>query len=370
MPHISHQECFKCKKIFNKHEILFWCPDCKGPILVKYKKGVQKQHLRKKEFKKQEVSHWKYWMFYPISRRNVISMGEGGTPLIKDLRHKNLLLKYEGTNPTGSFKDRGSTIEISHAMQIGITSTVCASTGNMGASVAAYCSRAGIRAAIYVPRGATYSKLKQIKSHGAKVVKVMGDYTVALRKTQKLWLKKKVYQTGDYVYRQEGQKSTVFEILDQLKFQAPRNIIIPIGMGTHFFAAFKALEEMREVGLIQRMPRLVAVQSSHCSTVAKAYQRNMKQIPEVKNPKTIASAIACGKPNYGELALHALRKSNGIATTVTDDDLRRAKDNLAEQGIYAESSGAATYAAAKKLKLRGKTVAVITGHGLKDTLVE
>jgi len=370
MPHVSYQECFKCGKRFPAHKPVFWCPDCGGSIVVHYNPKEIKKHIRKREFRKKRPTHWKYWMFYPIRRgKDVVSLGEGGTPLIQDEFKERWFYKFEGVNPTGSFKDRGSTLEITHAKRLGVKEVACASTGNMGASVAAYSARAGIRATIYVPRGATIIKELQIKSYGARIVRINGDYTDALNKTKKLWLKKRVYLTGDYLYRQEGQKSVIIEAMDQMKFEVPKYVVLPIGMGNLCYATYKGLVEMREVGLIGKIPKIIAVQSSHCSTVIKAFKEGDDIIPEVKNPKTIATAISCGRPNYGEEALYALKKTKGVGVNVTDKEILEAKKELAEQGIFAEASGAASLAAAKKLNLKGKTLMIVTGHGLKDVIM-
>jgi len=371
MPHVSYQECFKCGKKFPAHKPVFWCPDCGGSIVVHYNPKEIKKHIRKKDFRKKRPTHWKYWMFYPLRNgKDVVSLGEGGTPLIQDEFKSKWFYKFEGTNPTGSFKDRGSTVEITHAKRLGVKKVACASTGNMGASVSAYSARAGISATIYVPKGASIIKELQIKSYGARFVKINGDYTFALEKTKKLWLEKKVYLTGDYLYRQEGQKSVIIEAMDQMNFKNPKYVVLPIGMGNLCYATYKGLVEMKEVGLIEKLPRIIAVQSSHCSTVIRALNTGMENIPEIKNPKTIASAISCGRPNYGEEALYALKKTKGKGVTVTDEEILRAKKELAEQGIFAEASGAASYAGAKKLELKGKTLMIVTGHGLKDIIMK
>ncbi len=363
---ISHMECFSCGKEYSASEVLFWCPECGGSLVVRYRPEEIKKHLNKK-FRKAEPCHWKYWMFYPVPRKSIVTMDEGGTPLIKDNKNTDFLFKFEGSNPTGSFKDRGSTVEITHARHLKVKKLACASTGNMGASVSAYSARAGIKATIYVPRGATVIKEKQIRNYGARIVKVEGDYTDAFEKTRKLWLKKKVYLAGDYLYRQEGQKSVILEAMDQLDFETPKYVVLPVGMGNLCYATYKGLKEMKMTGIIQRIPKIVAVQSYHCSTVVEAFNKD-KPIPVVEGPETIASAICCGRPNYGEEALHALKETKGKAVTVTDEEIREAREKLAEEGIYAEASGAASYAGAGKLRLKGRTLMIITGHGLKDLL--
>ena len=371
MSHISHQECFHCKQKFSANKIVFWCPDCKGSIVMKYKKNAIKNLIMKDDFLRAEPDHWKYWMFYPIlDINNIVSLDEGGTPLISDPDNSNWFYKFEGANPTGSFKDRGSSVEITHVKQLGIKKVACASSGNMGASISAYCTRIGIQTDIYLPISATFTKKKQIKFYGAKLHLVFGDYTKALNKTQNLWTKNQTYLTGDYVYRNEGQKSVGFEIMDQLKFNEPDNVILPIGMGNLCYATYKAFTELKDVGLIKKIPRIIGVQSLHCSPVYNAFRKKLNYIPEIKNPKTIASAISVGKPNYGEESLYAIKKTNGTIVVVTDEQIRLAKEQLAHKGLYVEASSATVYAAAKIIRPKGKTVMILTGHGLKDSLVD
>ncbi len=367
---LSHFQCFNCKKDFSKNDVLFWCPECGGSLVVLYKKDKIKRHIKKTKFKSQKPSHWKYWMFYPLPK-NVerVTMSEDDTPLIKDKNNDDYFLKFEGANSTGSFKDRGSTVEITHAKQLGVKKVACASTGNMGASVSAYSSRAGIKATIYVPKGAPIIKREQIKKYGARIVRINGDYTDALNKTKKLWTEKKTYLTGDYLYRQEGQKSVIIESIDQMNFDVPDYVVIPVGMGNLCYATYKGLIEMKMVGLINKIPKIVTVQSFHCSTVVKALNKNMDKIPVVKNPNTIASAISCGKPNYGREALFAVRGTGGTGVSVTEKEIKDSRKSLARQGIYTEASGAVSYAGAKKLNLKGKCLIILTGHGLKDTLI-
>ncbi|MBR9707716.1 MAG: threonine synthase [Candidatus Diapherotrites archaeon] len=363
----SHLECFSCKGKFPADKIAFWCEKCGGSLVVRYKHGAIRKQILKPEFLRDTPSHWKYWMFYPINDLSrIISLNEGGTPLLP-ARKEGYFFKFEGLNPTGSFKDRGSTVEVSKARDFGITETICASTGNMGASVSAYGARGGLGVKIYVPGFAPPEKLAQIKTYGAGVVKVKGTYNDALLKTQDLFTKKKTYLTGDYAYRAEGQKSVALEIVDQSGWKPPDYLVAPIGMGTLFYALYKGLNEAMDSGLLRKLPKLVAVQSSGCSPVIDAFNNDAEILP-VKKPKTVATAINCGSPNFGKQSLHALRKSNGLAVSVTDKEILQARKELGSEGVYAEPAGAVSYAGAKKLKLDGKVVCIVTGHGLKVDL--
>ncbi|MBW3015113.1 threonine synthase [Candidatus Woesearchaeota archaeon] len=349
--------------------VIFECEKCHGPLDLVYDYREIKEQIITDVFLREEIKHWKYWPFYPIQQHDkIVSFKEGGTPLIKSKSEKGYMFKYEGVNPTGSFKDRGSTIEITKVNELNIKKVICASTGNMGASVAAYSARAGIKADIYVPTIATKEKVLQMKAYGANVIRVNGNYEDALNRTKKARIKEHVYLTGDYPYRGEGEKSVGFEIIDQLHWDCPDYIVTPIGNATLIYAIFKALNELKEVKIIKKLPRIVGVQAVGCNPIVKAFE-SKKEIKAMRKTKTIASAIDCGNPVDGIKALYALRKTRGIALDVTDKEIVNARKDLAQEGIYVEPSGAVSYAGAKKLGLGGEVVCVLTGHGLKDNKV-
>ena len=364
---VKRLKCFKCGKTYPKDQVIFQCDKCGYSLELEYDYREIRKLVREENFYQTPVRHWKYWAFYPIQDlKNVVSFQEGGTPLMQSKKNKDYWFKFEGVNPTGVFKDRGSSVEITRAVELGVKKILCASTGNMGASLAAYAQKAGIKAEIYLPGFASQAKAKQIKGYGAKIKMIKGSYDKALNLTKKVRQKTGVYLTGDYPYRLEGQKSVGFEILDQLQWQSPKNIVCPIGNGTLIYAVYKGCLELKKTGFIKKIPRLIGVQAKGCNPVVKAFKENNKEIKPVKNPKTIAGAINCGNPVDGLEALYALRQTNGLAENVSDKEIRAAKKELGLEGVYAETSSAATLAAAKKLGLRGKTVLVITGHGLKE----
>jgi threonine synthase len=359
--------CVRCKKAFPPQKIIFECDSCKGPLDIIYDYKKIKRKIIADDFRRSYVSHWKYWAFYPVLDINsVVSMHEGGTPLVESNRVKGLFFKNEGLNPTGSFKDRGTTVEVSKAKEFGVTHVACASTGNMGASVASYCARAGIRSRIFLPTFASKIKRQQIGAFDAEIVPVKGTYEDAVARTKKLRELKHVYLMGDYAYRGEGEKSVGFEIIDQLNWQVPDYIITPVGNATLFSATYKAMYELREVGLIKKIPRLVGVEAKGCNPLVNAFQTGARDIKPVKSPKTVASAINCGSPVDAVKALHALRECDGVMCDVTDKEMLASRKELTKEGIWVEPSAAASLAGAKKLGLSGTVVCVLTGHGLKD----
>ncbi|MEM0437950.1 MAG: threonine synthase [Candidatus Micrarchaeia archaeon] len=358
-------KCMECSKAYRTPEILYRCPACGGALEVTYDYAKVKANFISEQFRFMCPKHMKYHFALPLKEpHNAVTMGEGGTPLIKI--SEGLYAKFEGVNPTGSFKDRGSSVEISKAIELGRTHVACASTGNMGASVAAYAAHGGIKATIFVPPFAEKIKLKQMEYYGAEIRVVRGTYTRVMEECAKYAKKAGAYLTGDYPYRLEGQKTVAYEIADQMGYEVPDNIVIPVGNGTLFYATYKAFKEMGELGIARKIPRLIAVQAGGCASVVDAYVHKRARLLPVKRPKTIAGAINCDLPVEGAGILRALRESNGMAIAVSDREMIRAKRELSQKGIYPEISSAAAYAALPKLKMAGKTVIVVTGIGFKD----
>lgn len=361
--------CIDCGKEYDEEENIFHCPECGGPLDILYDYKKVKKSLDKSKFLQEPVSHWKYWMFYPVPPEQKITMQEGGTPLIKSKLFENTWFKYEATNPTGSFKDRGSTIEITRAREIGVKRVCCASTGNMGASVAAYCARAGIRCKIFLSGTACRNKLKQIKAHGAEINQVQGDYMEALKKCEDFANKNNWYLMGDYPYRGEGEKSVAFEIADQMNWSVPDFVLTPMGNGTLIYAMYDGFQEMKTLELTDKIPTIIGFQSEGCSPIVNSFKNNLEKVEPVKNAKTLATAIECGDPIDGNKALIALRESGGFVESLKDEEILEAQVLLArEEGLFVEPSGAVSVAGFQKIKrkLGGRIVCILSGHGLKD----
>lgn len=365
--HIKHLECFHCGKKFGRDRLLYRCDKCKGSLEIVYDYSKLKK-LSWKKLRSRIFNHWRYVEFYPASKVQLF-LGAGGTALVESKKKKNVFFKLEFQNPTGSFKDRGSAVEISHAKDTRAKKVVCASTGNMGASVSAYSARAGLKCEIVLPKAATGEKIQQIKNLGAQTTKVNGDYTFAAKTAYNKFKKHKGFLVGDYSFRGEGEKSVGYEIIDQLNECKLVNkkvyVICPIGNGTLISAIWKGLKEFKKAGLLKKLPILIGVQAKGCNPVSRSFRTGMKIQKLI--PKTLAGAIACGDPLDGEKAVKALRESKGKAVEVSDSEILSARKEMGEiEGIDCEPSGAAPYAALKKLKLNGVKVLVVTGHGLKD----
>ncbi len=374
--HIRYLQCVECKEKYSKKEIRYRC-SCGQSLEVIFNFNEIRNIISWNKLRKRPFRHWRYREFFPLVKsENSVTLMEGGTPLLKsrnisrELGFDNLFFKCESENPTGSFKDRGTTVEISKALEFGSNEIVCASTGNMGASVSAYAAAANIKAHIILPSDTPDIKTAQIKSYGAKIHRVNGDYNTAEAEAFKLFRTKGWYLMGDYPYRGEGEKSVGFEIADEIEADY---IISPIGNGTLIHGIWKGLKEFKHVKLTRKLPKLIGIQATGCNTVVKAFKNESDLIKPVK-PKTIAGAIACGNPLDGLKALQALRESNGIVESVTDSEILKSKAYLAKkEGVFAEPAGAVTLAGLIKLKgqlkKNARIVLIVSGNGLKTAML-
>lgn len=340
----------------------FRCREC-GHIL-EVRLDYSKIRLPR-DFRKQKPGHFKYIKLFPIDKFEIRS-SEGGTPLArKRFNGSEVMLKLETENPTRSFKDRGSVVEINRALELGVKEVCCASTGNMGISVAHYSMLAGIKCTIFVSSDANARKMALIRKNKARLVRVRGDFNKALKAAEAFARKTGAFVCGDYHYRKEGQKSVIFEILDQLKFNAPDYIFVPVGNATLLAAMYKGLQEYRRFGFIKKFPRIVAVQSEMCDPLVRAY--NSGKHIEYMKPRTVADAIAVGFPTFGFEGLRALKNTDGLGIAVTEKEIEDAIISLSEMKVYAEPGGAAGFAGYKKFcsdnRLKDqRIVVVITGN--------
>lgn len=315
-----------------------------------------------------------YRRFMPVGPdTEIITLFEGDTPLIPVPRFARafgidaeVYVKYEGLNPTGSFKDRGMTMAITKAKEDGARAVMCASTGNTSASAAAYAARAGMKAVVLIPEGnIALGKLSQAMMHGAQVVAIRGNFDDALALVRALTQKYPITLVNSInPYRIEGQKSAAFEIVDALG-DAPDFLFIPVGNAGNITAYWKGFVEYRDAGLAHKLPRMMGYQAATAAPLVLG-----RPVP---NPETIATAIRIGNPASWEGAIRAKEESGGTIDAVTDDEIVAAYQALAEtEGIFCEPASAASLAGLIKASREGKVpaasrvVCVLTGHGLKD----
>ncbi len=315
-----------------------------------------------------------YREFLPVSDKTpVITLKEGNTPLVRavNLQKKagldlDLHLKFDGANPTGSFKDRGMTVAISKAVEAGSRAVICASTGNTSASAAAYAARAGIKAVVIIPEGKiALGKLAQALIHGAHVLQIEGNFDEALKLVKKLVEKYPITLVNSInPFRLEGQKSAAFEVCDHFG-SAPDFHALPVGNAGNITAYWKGYKEYQGKGRISDLPKMLGFQAAGAAPIVKGHP--------IEKPETIATAIRIGRPASWKGAEAARDESGGKIEAVTDEEILKAYNLIASsEGIFCEPASAASVAGVIKLYGEGylkpgsSVVCTLTGHGLKD----
>jgi threonine synthase len=315
-----------------------------------------------------------YRQHLPVSEKTpVITLLEGNTPLVPAVNLAKvigfpgrLFFKYEGLNPTGSFKDRGMTMAVSKAVEQGSKAIMCASTGNTSASAAAYAARAGISVIVLIPEGSiAMGKLSQAVMHGSKVLAIRGNFDAALRLVRKLTDEYPITLVNSInPFRIEGQKTAAFEVVDTLG-DAPDYLAIPVGNAGNITAYWKGFKEYRDAGKSTHTPKMIGFQAAGSAPIVAGHP--------IEDPHTLATAIKIGNPASWEKAVAARDESGGLIEAVTDDQIVEAYKLLARyEGVFCEPASAASVAGVIQLTRRGAfsgqptVVCVLTGHGLKD----
>jgi threonine synthase len=388
--YVTELKCARCGRRYKPDSGAIRCENRDdGRLDVFYDYEALKDALTKEQLSKRGKGVWKYRELLPLhNTNNVITLEEGGTPLVrsrnlaKQLGAINLWLLDDTRNPTSSFKDRPMTVGISKAVELGYDTVVSASSGNAAASLAAYSSKAGLKCITFVPDSASIGKLAQLSMYGAKVLKVRGDDptqdpTVKMLKAvcdQYRW-----YPCPSFgplnAYQAEGPKTMSYEIAEGLGWETPDWVLMGVGAGGGLGGNWKGYRDFQALDFINRVPRMVAVQSTGCAPLVRAYDQGSDplRIAPWDNPESVATGLMDPFPWDGDLALRAVRESHGTAVAVSNEEILDAQWLLARtEGIFAEPSGAASLAGLIKLINTGiidrsDTVAVeITGGGLKD----
>jgi len=313
-----------------------------------------------------------YKDYLPVTDKTpLITLYEGNTPLIyarnisEELGLK-VYLKYEGMNPTGSFKDRGMVVAIAKAVEEGARAVICASTGNTSASASAYSAIAGLKSVVLIPEGAiALGKLAQALTYGAQVIAVKGNFDAALNLVREAGRNYPVTIVNSInPYRIEGQKTASFEVCDALG-DAPDYLFIPVGNAGNITAYWKGFKEYKQIGKSQKLPRMMGFQSEGAAPIVRGYP--------IDNPETIATAIRIGNPASWNSAVQAAKESGGIIDMVSDDEILYAYKFVASmEGVFVEPASAASIAGLLKYTREGRLekdsviICVLTGHGLKD----
>ena len=320
-----------------------WKCECGGLLHFEY----QKKAINFSETSRSRIhSFWKYIDALPFEKEDVwqdITLGEGGTPLIKI--SENVYAKAEYYMPTLSFKDRGAVALIAMAKKLGVRRVVADSSGNAGTAIAAYGARAGIQCDVFVSDSTSDKKLKQIAAHGAVIHKIPGsredtaDAAISMVKETNLFYASHIYNP---IFL-EGTKTYVYEVFEELNGKMPDAFVIPVGNGTLLLGAYIAFQELMENKQISKMPKILAVQAEACAPILKAFTEGKNTAEPVKNNGTVAEGIAIAAPARGKEILNAVRATGGDIIGVSEESIIQARKVLASKGIYVEITSAANY---------------------------
>lgn len=382
-----------CGARFGPDENIVVCPRCRGLLEVEFRRdslpaGNELRSLwaaRRASWAAQDLSGvWRFRELLPLSPDGpVVTLREGNSPLYEAPRAahycglERLLVKHQGANPTGSFKDTGMTVAVTQAVRLGMRVLVCASTGNTAASLAAYAARAGVRAVILVPHGqVSGAKLAQSLDYGATVLEVEGNFDAAMRLVRELAEDASIYLVNSLnPLRVEGQKTAAAELLEQLGWRVPEHVVVPGGNLGNSSALGKGFNELRAWGVTDRLPRLSVVQAEGAAPFANLFAqptRTGATLVPVEQPQTLASAIRIGAPVSWKKALRIVEETHGSVLSVTEEEIADAKAVLGRDGIGCEPASATTVAGIKRMVAAAlirrdeQVIAVLTGHLLKD----
>ncbi|MBI3033448.1 threonine synthase [Candidatus Woesearchaeota archaeon] len=360
--------CQHCKKTHPLNEKIWQCTACKGFLKINFK---PKFPLNK--IKQRKPTLWRYREAIPLDHdKNIVSFAEGFTPLLPiTINKKTVFIKQEQLFPTGSFKDRGTTVLMSKIKELGIKQVIEDSSGNAGSSIAAYAAKAGITAHIYVPEHASPGKLVQIQAYSAKLHKIKGSRedtaAVAMKAAEKIFYASHRYNPWFF----QGTKTFAFEVTEQLGWKVPDAIILPVGNGSLLLGTYIGFQELLDAHIISKLPKFIAVQAENCSPLYDAFKKNLNTTTKITKKDTLAEGIATADPIRGTELLMIIRETKGTVIIVSEQEIKQAWQDMAKQGYYIEPTSAAGTAGVKKYVSKSKNneiiVSAFTGHGLKTT---
>jgi threonine synthase len=378
-----------CGATFEAHDRALACPQCGDLLEVAVELGsVDPADLkslwreRRTSWEPQDASGvWRFREVLPeYNNSEIVTLGEGNVPLVRARKAaqwagaRHLYFKHLGWNPTGSFKDLGMTAGMTEARFLGARTVACASTGNTAAALAAYAARGSMTARVYLPAGqASANKLAQALDYGAEVVQIPGSFDDALNELLAAADPDLYFLNSINPFRIEGQKTAMFELMEQFAWQPPDVLVVPGGNLGNSSAFGKAFMEMKRFGLIERAPQMIIVQAQGANPLARLWRSQARQLEAVPLPETVATAIRIGNPRSWKKALEAIEFTGGLVMDVTDEELGEAKEIIGRDGIGCEPASATTLAGIRKLIQSGELdadatmAAVLTGHVLKDT---
>ena len=378
--------CANCSSVFDRSNRAMTCPKCGSSLDTVYALEKVKETFSKESLERRAATVWKYHELLPVEDLDkVVTIGEGGTRLLhagritNHVNLKRLYFKDESHNPTGSFKDRKATVSITKASEFGFKTVACATAGNAGSSVAAYAAKAGMRTIVLAFKNVTRTKLAKLVAYGAEVFIVEGTSwdanNLAAASCKKHGWCNMVAASRYNPYVKDGAKTEAIEICEQLGWTAPDWLIVPVGGGCGLASCWKGLKELKQIGLISDLPRIVGIQGAACAPLVRAFQLNLPpgKIERFPNAHTIAHSIEDDYPPDGDRALNAIRETGGLAVGVEDNKMLWAQKLIAKtEGLFVEPASAGTIAAASQLLDDGTIdpndtiVAIATGFGLNE----
>ncbi len=373
--------CRECSRAYPS-EALHVCDFCFGPLEVTYDYEAVAAHISAETVSAGPQTIWRYADLLPADAAAPVDLGAGFTPLVRadrlasELGLGELWLKNDTVNPTGSFKDRVVSVALTKARELGFKVAACASTGNLANSVAAHATRAGMESYVFIPHDLERAKVVTTAVYGGHLVEVQGNYDDVNRLCAELTAEHPSWafvNVNVRTYYAEGSKTLAFEVAEQLGWQAPDHVVVPVGSGSQLVKVHKGFQELAKVGLLPGpvQVRVSGAQAEGCAPVATAFAEGVDHIRPVK-PSTIAKSLAIGNPADGWYALDTVRSTGGSFASVTDPEIIEGIRLLARtEGIFAETAGGVTVATLAKLAASGvvrrdeRVVAYVTGHGLK-----
>jgi threonine synthase len=379
---VTHLECAACHLQHEARRLLNLCRECGKPLLVRYDLELAARSLTKDSLTERRADLWRYREVLPVEiDANIVSLGEGWTPLLrverlgKQLGINELYIKDESQNPTQSFKARGMSAAVSMAKELGTQKLAVPSAGNAAGALAAYAARAGLECFIFMPRDTPRANVVECEQTGAHVTLMDGLITdcgaeVSRRKDSEGWFD---VSTLKEPYRVEGKKTLGYELAEQLGWKLPDVIIYPTGGGTGLIGMWKAFDEMEQMGWINsKRPRMVSVQASGCAPIVRAFEEGKRFAEEFPNATTVASGLRVPRAIGDFMILDALRESGGTAVSVTDGELLEAVSEIGgAEGVFCAPEGAACLPALRKLldagEVRASDQVILfnTGAGVK-----
>ena len=361
-------QCAKCNTPYQVSPLRYKC-DCGSPLNL-----IADSRILPNAQVPAAMSLWRYRETLPIDEKTeIVTLGEGMTPLVPlDVNAPEHFVKLDYLCPTGSYKDRGASVLLTHLKALGVEKVVEDSSGNAGAAIAAYSARAGIHCTIYCPESTSKGKLRQISAYGAELKLVEGN-RMATTEAVKLAAEITCYASHNWhPFFLEGTKTLAYEITEQLGWRAPTHVICPVGFGSIYLGLAIGFRELQTQGIIENVPRLLGVQPDVCCPIYNAYVENSTSISRMKQTgDTLAEGITAELPIRADNILEALHLTNGACTTVKDTDIEEGMKTLATKGIYVEPTSAVVVKAYQKFQETGiiqeddLTVSILTGIGLK-----